>query len=187
MHIDVARRPHQQNEENTPQNPKRSAKCDHSPKHEQTLANLKLTNLVQSDTRTIATTRAAASSSAKQLALTFGTLLSSQSTDAHPQRPLDRFGGNPGNTTRSGSQCQLPVPASPLPPLPVRRPRPILKDPAIGGSRSPALKVRIGATRRTVRTGPGESQTVAGATFSAGRDADRRVPIARVRSLGTTR
>ena len=45
-----------------------------------------------------------------KMALTFGTLLSSQSTDAHPPRPLDRLGGNPGNTTRLGSQCQTARP-----------------------------------------------------------------------------
>jgi len=42
----------------------------------------------------------------KYLALTFGTLLSSQGADAHPSRPFDRSGGNPRNATRSGSRCQ---------------------------------------------------------------------------------
>jgi hypothetical protein len=42
----------------------------------------------------------------KYLALTFGTLLSSQGADAHPSGPFDRSGGNPRNATRSGSRCQ---------------------------------------------------------------------------------
>ncbi len=41
-----------------------------------------------------------------KLALTFGTLLSSQGTDAHPPGPLGRSGGNPINVTRSGARCQ---------------------------------------------------------------------------------
>ena len=50
-----------------------------------------------------------------KMALTFGTLLSSQRTDAHPPRPLDRLGGNPGNITRFGSQCQTARPVSARP------------------------------------------------------------------------
>ena len=48
-----------------------------------------------------------------RLALTFGTLLSSQGADAHLGWPLGRSRGNPGNATRCGSRCQPPVPASP--------------------------------------------------------------------------
>ena len=46
----------------------------------------------------------------RRLALTFGTLLSSQGADAHPGGPLGRSRGNPGNATRCGSQCQPLVP-----------------------------------------------------------------------------
>ena len=42
-----------------------------------------------------------------QLALTFGTLLSSQRSNAHPQKPLDLLGGNLINATRSSSEYQL--------------------------------------------------------------------------------
>ena len=47
-----------------------------------------------------------------KLALTIGTLLSSQRTDAHPSRPFNRLGGNLRNITRPGPQCQ---PARPDP------------------------------------------------------------------------
>jgi len=50
------------------------------------------------------------------LALTFGTLLSSQGTDAHPSRPLDLSGGNPINVTRCGLRCQT-APSRPGLPL----------------------------------------------------------------------
>ncbi len=46
----------------------------------------------------------------RRLALTFGTLLSSQGADAHLGGPLGRSRGNPGNATRCGSRCQPPVP-----------------------------------------------------------------------------
>src|SRR5664279_4474941 len=60
-----------------------------------------------------------------KLALTIGTLLSSQRTDAHPSRPFDRLGGNLRNITRHGPQCQ---PARPDPAWLVTegRPRPSL-------------------------------------------------------------
>ena len=40
------------------------------------------------------------------MALTFGTLLSSQGADAHPRSPFGLFGGNLCNVTRYDSQCQ---------------------------------------------------------------------------------
>jgi hypothetical protein len=45
------------------------------------------------------------------LALTFGTLLSSQGADAHPRRPLSRCGGNPYNL----AGLFVPVKSGPLP------------------------------------------------------------------------
>ena len=92
-------------------------------------------------------------------------------TPATTSRP---FWGQPWKHYAVRFAVSTARPSSPLPPLPVRRPRPILTDPVIGGSRSPALKVRIGATRRTVRTVRRESQTVAGAPISAHRRTDRR-------------
>jgi hypothetical protein len=50
------------------------------------------------------------------LALTFGTLLSSQGADAHPSQPVGRTGGNPSNATRSGSRCQS-RPSRPIGPV----------------------------------------------------------------------
>jgi hypothetical protein len=50
------------------------------------------------------------------LALTFGTLLSSQGADAHPSEPVGRTGGNPSNATRSGSRCQS-RPSHPIGPV----------------------------------------------------------------------
>ncbi len=50
-----------------------------------------------------------------QLALTFGTLLSSQGTDAHPFGSSDPFEGNPLSLCRLRLGCPLgvsPVPAS---------------------------------------------------------------------------
>jgi hypothetical protein len=93
-----------------------------------------------------------------QLALTFGTLLSSQSTDAHPPQSLDRLGGNPVNITRSGSQCQLPGPIRPVH-RHWRAEGQILADMACGGCRSPAPWDRSGATWRTVRTRFRQCQT----------------------------
>src|SRR3954468_7607334 len=60
-----------------------------------------------------------------RLALTFGTLLSSQRTDTHPPQSPDRLGGNPVNPTRPGSQCQPARPDPLCPPSPAhRRPNP---------------------------------------------------------------
>src|SRR6476659_9899687 len=57
-----------------------------------------------------------------QLALTFGTLLSSQSTGAHPWRSLDRLRGNLIYVTGSARQLQI-VAALPIPDSPRRRVR----------------------------------------------------------------
>jgi len=50
------------------------------------------------------------------MALTFGTLLSSQGADAHHRSPFGSLRGNLCYATRSVSQCQtdLPVPRSPI-------------------------------------------------------------------------
>ena len=50
------------------------------------------------------------------MALTFGTLLSSQGADAHHPEPFGSIRGNLWNITRSVSQCQtdLLVPRSPI-------------------------------------------------------------------------
>jgi len=84
--------------EKTPRpTPKGQPECDHSPKHEQTLANLK--KLQQKNQRPDTRTTHHHNGSKQpqhpnKLALTFGTLLSSQRTDAHPWKSLDRLRGN---------------------------------------------------------------------------------------------
>jgi hypothetical protein len=86
--------------EKTPQHPpqkEQTKECDHSPKHEQTLANLK--KLQQQNQRLNTRTTHHHNGNGQpqhpnKLALTFGTLLSSQRTDAHPWKSLDRLRGN---------------------------------------------------------------------------------------------
>ena len=103
--------------------------------------------------------RSGCTGSINQLALTFGTLLSSQGADAHPSWPLGRSGGNPRNVTRFGSRCQTarPDPASasgtrrtgrapPLRVAPVRSERDRPSDPAGSAPR------RSSATSSAVRT-----------------------------------
>src|SRR3954464_3168941 len=121
MHIDRPRRAtvNKMKKHPTPTHKEQKARCDHSPKHEQTLANLKQTKTTSvQHQRNPPPKKAANNPSTKQTALTFGTLLSSQRTDTHPPQPSDHLGGNPVNTTRSDSQCQ------PLVPVPVPRPSP---------------------------------------------------------------
>ena len=173
MHIDVARRPHQQNEENT----SRTHKAREVRSQSQTRANAR-----KFETKLVTAVRHQNlrhhKGSSKPQRQTIG-------TDFRYAVEFSKYGRTPATTSRpSWGQpwkhyavrfaVSTARPSSPLPPLPVRRPRPILTDPVIGGSRSPALKVRIGATRRTVRTARRESQTVAGAPISAHRRTDRR-------------
>jgi len=92
MHITRPQKGHSQQRENL--NPKR-AKLTHSksntkPPTPQSRADNPANNTKQ-----------------KHLALTIGTLLSSQRTDTHPPRPFDLLGGNPINVTGSILACQV--------------------------------------------------------------------------------
>jgi hypothetical protein len=130
--------------------PKGEPECDHSPKHEQTLAILKqfIKQLITSTTRAIRRRpegRQQTTPAPEEMALTFGTLLSSQRTDAHPQWSLNRLGGNPVNITRPGPQCQTARPdPTDSPPLPARAA--MLLTEAVRDCHSPARLDRGGAT-----------------------------------------
>jgi len=60
----------------------------------------------------------------KQLALTFGTLLSSQRSNAHPKRPSDHPRGNLMNTTRTSPPDQPETTIGSRPPSGTRAPPP---------------------------------------------------------------
>jgi hypothetical protein len=92
-----------------------------------------------------------------QLALTFGTLLSSQRSNAHPQKPLDLLGGNLINATRSDSRCQTarPGPAD----LTEASSAPTCYQVRVKGVAALASRAQL-ATPETLPTGGGEVKSV---------------------------
>src|ERR1700709_170813 len=85
-----------------------------------------------------------------QLALTFGTLLSSQRSNAHPQKPLDLIRGNLINATRSDPRCQTRSSRSFSAPALRRAPPGPVDGALVKGVAALASRAQL-ATRRTLR------------------------------------